>query len=80
MQQKGDGTQRLVSVCQSFGISEDPSGNIRYGDKKFLPPRLGLDQIYFVTERGIQLEVKLSVKLIFQHFDSPPFRPRRWLK
>ena len=57
IQQKGDGTQRLVSVCQSFSISEDKNGNICYGDKKFIPPSLGFSQIYYVTERGIQVEV-----------------------
>jgi len=58
IQQAGDGTQRLVSVCQSFSISEDQNGNICYGNKKFIPPSLGFQQIYYVTERGIQLETE----------------------
>jgi hypothetical protein len=58
IQQKGDGRQRLVSVCQSFSISEDKNGNICYGDKKFIPPSLGFSQIYYVTERGIQVEAE----------------------
>ena len=58
IQQKGDGSQRLVSVCQSFSVSEDQNGNICYGDKKFIPPSLGYQQMYYVTERGIQVEVK----------------------
>lgn len=59
IQQKADGTQRLVSVCHSFGIVEDQNENICYGDKKFIPPTLGLNRIYYVTERGIQIEVKI---------------------
>ena len=59
IQQKGDGTQRLVSVCQSYKISEDQNGNICYGDKTFIPPSLGFNRIYYVTERGSQVEVNI---------------------
>lgn len=58
IQQKADGSQRLVSVCHSFGIVEDQNENICYGDKKFIPPTLGFSRIYYVTERGIQVEAE----------------------
>ena len=80
LQQKVDGTERLVSVCQSHSISKDQNGNICFGEKKFIPPKLGFNRIYYVTERDMQVEVNIFVKEIFCNFKSPPFSPRKWQK
>ena len=77
IQQEEDGSERLISVSQSFMIESDHNQNNYLGELQFSPPVLGSGQIYYVTEKVVEVRRKSWIPVIDMSF-SPG--TRQWTR
>ena len=78
IQQEEDGSERLISVSQSFMIESDHNQNNYLGELQFSPPVLGSGQIYYVTEKLVEVRRKRSWIVVIDLSFSPG--TRQWTR